>query len=67
MWCSEMLEHVKDPEKVVQEAKRVSNHGVILFSTPKTPSFRMDPEHKVVDPRKVKYAEMASGDGLVNW
>ncbi len=67
LWCSEMLEHVKDPEKVVQEAKRVSNHGVILFSTPKTPSFRMDPEHKVVDPRKVKYAEMASGDGLVNW
>jgi glycosyltransferase involved in cell wall biosynthesis len=67
VFCSEMLEHVTDPEKVVAELKRVGVHGCILFSTPKTPSFRIDPEHRVVDPRKVKYCEMATGDGLVSW
>jgi glycosyltransferase involved in cell wall biosynthesis len=67
VWCSEMLEHVTDPEIVVAEAKRVGVHGVILFSTAKTPSFRIDPEHKVVDPRKVRYTEMQTGDGLVSW
>jgi glycosyltransferase involved in cell wall biosynthesis len=67
VWCSEMLEHCTEPEKVVQQAKRVGNHGVILFSTPKTPSFRIDPEHRVVDPQKVRYSEMGSGDGLISW
>jgi glycosyltransferase involved in cell wall biosynthesis len=67
LWCSEMLEHVNDPVKVVAEAKRVSKHGVIFFSTPKTPAFRLDPEHKVVDPQKVHYTEMKSGDGCITW
>ncbi len=67
VWCSEMLEHVEEPEKVVAEARRVGCHGVILFSTPLTPSFRIDPDHKTIDPRKVKYTTMASGDGMVAW
>jgi len=67
LWCSEMLEHVDNPEKVVREAKRVSNHGVIIFSTPKNPTFFIDPGHKVVDPRKVHYAEMGVGDGILVW
>jgi glycosyltransferase involved in cell wall biosynthesis len=67
VWCSEMLEHVTEPEKVVAEARRVGVHGVILFSTPMTPSFKIDPDHKVVDPRKVHYATMGSGDGMVSW
>jgi len=67
LWCSEMLEHVDKPEVVVREAKRVSNNGVIIFSTPKNPTFFIDPGHKVVDPRKVKYAEMGVGDGILVW
>lgn len=66
-WCSEMLEHCDNPEQVVTEARRVSAHGVILFSTPMTPSFRIDPDHKVVDPQKVRYSQMATGDGLISW
>lgn len=67
LWCSEMLEHCDHPEQVVQEAKRVSQHGVILFPTPKNPFFRVDPGHKVIDPRKVRYAEMHTGDGCITF
>jgi len=67
VWCSEMLEHVEQPEIVVGEAKRVACHGIILFSTPLTPSFRIDPEHRVVDPKKVRYSTCASGDGMIAW
>jgi glycosyltransferase involved in cell wall biosynthesis len=67
VWCSEMLEHVTDPEKVVAELKRVGNHGAILFSTPQTPSFNIDPEHRVVDPRKVRHSILATGDGCILW
>jgi glycosyltransferase involved in cell wall biosynthesis len=65
VFCSEMLEHVDNPKIVVAELKRVGEHGVILFSTPQTPSFRIDPEHKVV--RGVRYSQLATGDGLITW
>lgn len=67
VWCSEMLEHVNNPVAVVNEARRVGLHGVILFSTPQNPYFRIDPEHKVVDPKKVRYTQTATGDGLITW
>jgi glycosyltransferase involved in cell wall biosynthesis len=67
VWCSEMLEHCEHPEEVVSEAKRVGNHGVILFSTPQTPSFSIDPEHRVVNPNKVRYSTMQTGDGVIVW
>ncbi|KKM70902.1 hypothetical protein LCGC14_1436070 [marine sediment metagenome] len=65
VWCSEMLEHAKNPAKVVAEAKRVGKHGVIIFSTPANQFFKMDPEHKVV--KDVEYTTLASGDGLICW
>jgi len=64
VWCSELLEHVKEPYKVVQEAKRVSKHGVILFSTPQNSNFRLDPDHKIVN---TPHAITATGDGLISW
>ncbi len=64
VWCSELLEHVENPKQVVAEAKRVANHGVILFSTPTTSSFRLDPDHKEV---KIDYVRLATGDGLLAW
>ena len=67
VWCSEMLEHCDEPWRVVEEAKRVGVHGVILFSTPQNPFFRLDPEHRVVNPAKVHYTTMQSGDGLISW
>ena len=65
VWCSEMLEHARDPRQVVAEAKRVANHGIILFSTPANSNFRIDPDHKVV--QGIKYSVVASGDGLISW
>lgn len=65
VWCSEMLEHAEDPAKVVAEAKRVGKHGCIIFSTPQTPSFRIDPDHKIV--KGVEYISLASGDGCISW
>lgn len=67
VWCSEVLEHVDDPEKVVAEAKRVGRHGTILFSTPVTQAFKFDPDHKAVDPKRIPYTQMRNGDGLVSW
>ena len=64
VWCSELLEHVDHPEKVIAEAKRVGRHGVILFSTPLNPNFRLDPDHKAV---KLSYTSLASGDGFIGW
>jgi glycosyltransferase involved in cell wall biosynthesis len=64
VWCSEVLEHVNDPKRVVDEAKRVGKHGIILFSTPTNPNFRLDPDHKVVE---LPYARLATGDGLIDW
>lgn len=64
VWMSEILEHLEDPEKAIAEAKRVGKHGVVLFSTPSTPAFKMDPEHRVV---KMAYTTVASGDGLISW
>lgn len=64
VWCSELLEHVENPERVVEEAKRVGKHGVIIFSTPKTPSFKIDPDHRIV---KLEYTETHTGDGLITW
>ncbi len=64
VWCSEMLEHVEEPERVVSEAKRVGKHGIFLFSTPLTPSFKMDPDHKIV---KLPYQVMSTGDGIILW
>ncbi len=67
VWCSEMLEHCDHPEIVVSELKRVGKHGVCLFSTPQNPCFKIDPEHRVVDPNKVRYTTMGTGDGLISW
>ena len=64
VWCSELLEHVKDPQRVLSEAKRVGKHGVVLFTTPLNPNFRLDPDHKVV---KLKYASLNTGDGYIGW
>jgi glycosyltransferase involved in cell wall biosynthesis len=67
VWCSEMLEHVEEPEKALAECKRVGRHGAVLFSTPQTPSFYIDPSHRVVDPSKIAYTQMATGDGAILW
>ncbi len=64
IWCSELLEHVDDPQRVVDEAKRVGKHGVILFSTPQNTYFKLDPSHKVV---KIPYATVGTGDGMIVW
>jgi glycosyltransferase involved in cell wall biosynthesis len=63
-WCSEMLEHVSDPVKVLSEMKRVAKHGVCLFSTPQNSYFRLDPSHKVVN---IPYITLNTGDGLLTW
>ncbi len=65
VWCSEVLEHVKNPAKVLAEAKRVGKHGVCLFSTPANQFFRMDPDHRVVT--GIDYTTMTSGDGILLW
>lgn len=64
VWCSELLEHVEDPDKVLAEAKRVGKHGVCLFSTPQNSAFKLDPDHKVV---KLPYTTLATGDGMCSW
>jgi hypothetical protein len=65
VWCSEMLEHVDDPAKVVSECKRVAKHGVILFSTPLNPYFNLDSSHKIVT--GVDYQTLGTGDGGIFW
>lgn len=64
VWMSELLEHVNNPKRALDEAQRVGIHGVAIFSTPLNPYFKMDPEHKVVN---LPYAVLASGDGLIVW
>lgn len=64
VWMSEILEHLDDPIRAINEAKRVSNHGVCLFSTPENPYFKGDPSHKVVN---IPYLTTAGGDGLLTW
>jgi len=64
VWCSELLEHVDDPKRVVDEMKRVGKHGVCLFSTPQNKFFKLDPDHKRV---KLPYTTVYSGDGLISW
>ena len=63
-WCSEMLEHVDNPEQVLAEAKRVSVHGVCLFSTPSNPYFTLDLEHKEVT---IPHSFVENGNGLIVW
>lgn len=64
VWCSELLEHVENPEKVLAEAKRVGNHGICLFSTPTNPFFKDDADHKIVH---LDYTTISSGDGMISW
>jgi len=64
VWMSELLEHVKDADRVLVEAQRVGVHGVCLFSTPVNPFYKMDPDHKEV---KLPYHTLKSGDGLITW
>ena len=66
VWCSEMLEHADDPERIVAEAKRVGKHGAIIFTTPQKGDFRLDPDHKIVDP-SLGYTLTNAGDGLILW
>jgi len=63
-WCCDVLEHVDDPEKVVKEAQRVAEHGVILFCTPNAQEFKIDPEHKVVN---LRHALTKAGHGVFTW
>jgi len=66
VWMSEVLEHVENPKRVLEEAKRVGVHGVCLFSTPADCTcFDADPEHRVVE--DIDYVTIASGDGLIAW
>jgi len=64
VWMSEVLEHVDNPQKVLNEAKRVGKHGVCIFSTPQNEFFKGDPDHKVV---RLPYLTLASGDGMITW
>ncbi len=64
VWCSEVLEHVEDPQRVLDEAKRVGKHGVCLFSTPANQFFKLDPDHKIV---KLPHSVCSTGDGLLVW
>lgn len=65
VWMSEVLEHLDNPEQAIAEAKRVSNSGVCLFSTPMNPFFKMDPEHKAIT--NISYTTLGTGDGLIAW
>lgn len=64
-WSCEVLEHVEDPRRVVDEAKRVAKHGAILFCTPASHDFIHDPDHKEVT--GVKYALNSAGEGMIIW
>jgi len=64
VWMSEVLEHLDNPEKALAEAKRVSKHGICLFSTPQTMAFKLDPDHRVV---RIPHTTVATGDGLISW
>lgn len=63
-WCCDVLEHVDNSLKVVNEAKRVAVHGVAIFCTPNAKEFKIDPSHKVVE---IKYALTKVGHGLITW
>ena len=64
VWMSELLEHVDDPQQVIDEAKRVGVHGVCLFCTPQQIDFKGDPDHRIV---RIPYTTTANGAGLINW
>jgi len=64
-WSTELLEHVDNPQKVVNEAKRVANHGAIIFCTPTAADFKGDPDHREV--KDVKYAVSRDGHGVIVW
>lgn len=64
VWCSELLEHAEDAQRVLDEAKRVGRHGRMLFSTPQNHFFHMDPEHKVVN---LPHTVLKGGDGEISW
>ena len=64
VWCSEVIEHLGDPQRAVSEAKRVGRHGVITFSTPHNSNFYLDPEHRAVD---LDCALDRAGNGLIVW
>lgn len=63
-WCCDLLEHVENPQRVVNEAKRVAKHGVILFCTPKAAEWNLDKEHKEV---KVKHGLTKASHGVLTW
>jgi len=63
-WCCDVLEHVDNPLKVVNEAKRVAKHGAIIFCTPNAQEFHIDPEHREV---KLKHALTKAGHGIICW
>ena len=64
-WCCDVLEHVKHPRRVVEEAKRVAKHGVIVFTTPESKDFNADPGHKRVT--GLKYTMNSTGQGMIIW
>jgi len=64
-WCCDVLEHVDDPRRVVDEAKRVAKHGVVIFTSPASKDFKADPGHKRVT--NVKYTINTTGQGMIIW
>lgn len=66
VWCSEVIEHIDDAQKAVDEAKRVGAHGCIMFPTPQNHNFAVDPDHKEVK-LKEKFPIDKYGNGVVIW
>jgi len=66
-WCSEVLEHVDGGAKqylLIKEAKRVSDHGVIIFPTKHNNNFNADPGHNKIE---VEYNLDCFGNGMIIW
>jgi glycosyltransferase involved in cell wall biosynthesis len=66
VWCSEVIEHIKDAQKAVDEAKRVGEHGCIMFPTPENHNFAVDPEHLEVKLRE-EFPIDKYGNGVIIW
>jgi len=64
VFCTQLLEHVANPHRVLEEAKRVAESGVIIFPTPLASNFAKDPDHKVVD---IDAPINSDGEAIVLW
>lgn len=68
-WCTEVLEHLQNPELAYKELRRVARHGVIAYPTPESENFSRDKEyrevHFAVDDAVQRVTR--EGEGLVIW